>query len=45
MLINNPDKEIKNLPICDCGKTQNKPYCDGSCDHVEAIKDPKDTQK
>lgn len=35
MLINNPDKESKNMPICTCGKTQNKPYCDGTCDHID----------
>ncbi|GEM_PF-2072021 len=35
MLYNKPEKETKDLPLCTCGKTQDKPYCDGSCDLEE----------
>ena len=45
MLTNNPDKETKNLPICTCGKTQNKPYCDGTCDLAEEQDDHEETTK
>lgn len=40
-MINQPEHKNEQ-PLCTCGKTQNQPYCDGSCDIIDEDNDSED---